>query len=108
MAGAAVYKVAILPSCPNTIRLSVTHRQPTRKQYSLSSDSAVDMYTTSIANVKAEDQPATAAANTLGIDDGTDEAGHRTASTGKGSRSRSSSHTSEVSGGDFFVTRICS
>ena len=108
MAGAAVYKVAMLPSCPNTIHLGATHRQPALKQYSLSPDSAAGMDTTSIANVKAEDQPATAAANTLRIDDGTDEADPRTAPTGKGSRGRSGSHTSEVSGGDSFVTRIYS
>ena len=39
------------------------------------------MDTTSTANVCAEDQPATAAANTLRMDDGTGEADRRTAFT---------------------------
>lgn len=79
-AGKAVCKFAILPSCPITIHLSVT-TDNLHKQYSLSPDPAAGMDTTSIADFKPEEQPATAAANTLCIDNGTDEADRRTAST---------------------------
>lgn len=83
MAGDAAYKVTIFSSYLNTMHSSGIHEEPDQHRFSLSLSlspnptAGVDI--TSIAKVGAKDKPAATTANALCIDDGIDEADHRTA-----------------------------